>query len=140
MRNLIHILSDGKKYTFRTLTRKQAGAFQKKQANSPYAKEIRELDQIEDEEGLTVKQQTRSLELSELEEINVYEMLRLSMTPAHPEFALTKDKKKEAELNDRIQDLMDIRDMGIVSNFAITGTLLAEDKQTLSTADIDLTT
>jgi hypothetical protein len=131
-------LADGNKYKFRTLTRKQIGAVQKKQANSPHSEELRNLQAIEEEEGLTIEQSIRMAELNDLEEVNVFEMIRMSMAPAHPEYALTNNKKDEAKLNDKLQDLMDMRDMGIISNFAISGTLPVEEAQELSTADIDL--
>ncbi len=138
MRNMKMTLADGKKYKFLTLTRKQVGAVQHKQENSEHAQEFRELNVIEDEKGLTPEEQKRMAELHELEEVFILEMIRMSMASAHPEWALTEDAKKEAKLNDDLQGLLDMRDMGICSNFAMIGTLPVEEEQVLNTGDIDL--
>ncbi len=139
MRNMTMTLADDKKYKFRTLTRKQVGAVKHKQENADHAQELRELEKVEDEEGLTAKEQERMTELHELEEVLILEMIRMSMTPAQPDWALTEDPKKEAKLNDELQGLLDMRDMGICSNFAMVGTLPVEEAQVLDNSDIDLT-
>jgi hypothetical protein len=137
MRKLKIKLADDNEYTFCTLTRRQVGAIQKKQKNNPLLPRIKELQAKEEEEdGLESADLEELTELQESEEVYILEMLRMALAKNHPEFALTDDEDKEQELNDKVADLMDMRDMGILSTFVVTGTVQIEEDAVVKNTDI----
>lgn len=139
MRKLITTLADEKEYTFCTLTRRQVGIVQKLQRNSPHSKEMRKLSAKSDEDTLTMKEEDRLSELHELEENIVLDMIRMSLSKKHPEFSIVEDDKENAKRNLALQDLIDMRDLQIISDFAISGTVSIEEEATISNADIIMT-
>jgi len=138
MRKLKIKLADDKEYTFSTLTRRQVGAIQKRQSSNPHLPRITELQTIEEEEGLSLKETEELNKLQETEEVFILEMLRMSIAKAHPEFALTDDEEQEEKLNEEIADLMDMRDMSILSSFAVSGTVQMEEDAVYKNTDIVL--
>lgn len=138
MRKLKMTLADNKVYTFSTLTRKQIGAVQKQQRDTANSEAIKKLVAKEEKEGLSVEEALQLDKLQNHEENSVFNMIRMSLSAAHPEFTITNDEDKELELSDKLQGLMDMRDMTAVSQFAITGVLKFEEDKVVKSTDIDL--
>jgi hypothetical protein len=136
MRKLITKLADEKDYTFCTLTRRQVSVVQKQQRNSPHSKEMKKLQAKADEDKLTEKEEDRLEELHELEENIILDMIRMSLSKKHPEFAIVEDAKENAKRNEQLQDLIDMRDLQIISDFAISGTVSLEEEAEFNNADI----
>ena len=147
MRKLKMKLHDDQQYVFTTLTRRQCAAVQSSQKTRPSFIELQELIKKEEEEGLKAEEIARLEELQEIEEQPVYDIIRMSMQKNHPDFAvLDEDDEDNGEANaqknkeavEKLQDLIDMRDIGILSTFAIAGTVDLEDTQTATLSDIVL--
>ena len=147
MRKLKMKLADDNQYVFTTLTRRQCGAIQKEQKERASFQELQALSTKQEEEGLSDEEEERALELQELEEQPVYDIIRMSMQKNHPEYALLDEEDPEkgeenarhnAEATDRLLDLIDMRDIQILSGFAISGTVDLEDTQDQTLTDIVL--
>jgi len=154
MRRLIKTLFDDQKYTFTTLTRKQVGAVHKRSRTAPYAQELKQLQQKQEEEGLTADEFDRVEDLQLEEEKHIMDVLRYSLTKHHPDFAVlpvefdksgkpkTKEDRENAEKNEKVnedlQELIDMRDLSIISGFALTGTVQIEEDDKVDNTDITL--
>jgi len=146
MRKLVTELSDGKKYTCRTLPLTQAQALRKKMAK-PESKDMRRLAELttkeEGDDGLTAEETEEMLKLvDENEDMgidDIIQVIRLSLSPQHNEFAYTKDEVKDKEIDEKIKGLVDLRDMQILSQFALSGTIPKEDSMVIPAGTIDLT-
>ena len=149
MRKLKMKLADDKQYVFSTLTRRQCGAVQSSQKARPSFIELQELNKKEEEEGLSVEETDRVADLQEIEEGAFYDIIRMSMQRAHPEFALLDEEtddadqnkvnvKKNLEMTDALQDLLDMRDILILSTFALSGTVNLEEDANVKLGDIEL--
>ena len=138
MRKLITKLADDKEYTFHTLTRRQVGVIQKAQRNSPHNKKMQSLQNKAMEDSLTEKESELLAELHEKEEYIILDMIRMSLSKSHPEFSVVEDEKENEKRNELLQDLIDMRDLQIISDFAISGTVSVEAETEIKNTDIVL--
>jgi hypothetical protein len=140
MRRLKLTLADGKPYTFSTLTRKQIGAIQHEQKNNNVRTKIEELEAKElKDNGLEIEDAQKLAELRDIEEKFIMKMVRMSISVSHPEFAIQADPVIEDQRTDALSELMDFRDISIVSQFSATGTVPTIDDKIVKSEDIDLT-
>lgn len=149
MRKLkIKLGDNGDIYIVSTLNRKLVSAVQKRQRQDPTVKELQDLARKSEEEPLTEAEEQRMEELQEIEERELLNIIRMSLAKNHKEFEVKDDTDEEnGELNaahnraaeEKLDELIDMRDLSILSQFALTGTVPADDEVNLNTGDIDLT-
>jgi hypothetical protein len=137
MRKLKMKLMDGKQYTFSTLSRKQMLAVQDKQ-NSEQYKEMQRLSAQEQKEGLEPEDLKKLAQLEESIENKMMTIFRLSLGVTHKEFLPLEDLEKDKEIADKLTELIDMRDIRIVTGFALNGTVNIEEEAIFSNADIVL--
>jgi len=70
---------------------------------------------------------------------DVIHVLRLSLAPQHSEFGYTNDEKKDKEIDAKLQDMVDLRDLQILSQFALSGTIPKEEEIAIPSVMIDMT-
>lgn len=137
MRKLKMKLMDDKQYTFSTLSRKQMLAVQDKESKGQY-KEMDDLSKREATEGLSPDDLKKLARLEEAVETKMMTIFRLSMGAAHKEFLPVSDKDKDKEIMDKLIELIDMRDIRIVTGFAMSGTVNIEEESSFSNDDIVL--
>ena len=142
MRKLKLTLSDDKGYTFSTLTRMQVRAIRSKERTRASAKRRKRQEELEakfEKNKFNDAEAEEYQVLEDAEASEVLRILRMSVSAVHKEFAFSEDKAQEKELNERLDSLVDLRDMNRIVTFALSGTIPVETETIVKDTDIDLT-
>tara|TARA_Y100000310_G_C20441572_1_gene696379 strand:- start:58 stop:519 length:462 start_codon:yes stop_codon:yes gene_type:complete len=127
MKRIKVTLGDGEKYVFSTLPMSQATAFKKKIENDKSSDRIDELDKKNNKVELTIEE---AKEMEELQEgqIGIYiAVVRLSLARDQPQFANQGDVAQDKEIDDKVMELMDFREMASFMTFALAGTMTKDE-------------
>ena len=135
MRKMTMILGDEKKYTFKTLSMLKTLAFQNSitDEEKEETKRIADLTTKEDGDGLTAAEMNELQELLSKQADDMDDQLALvreSLSKSHPEFGIDCDnsdsdklKKEIKAKNDKILELIDLRDFQIIIQFITSGAI-----------------
>ena len=124
MRRLKAELADGNVYTFTTLTLKEQNVVRKFE-DLP-EEEAKRMDELSKIEKPSKEQMDELNDLQNLQMKNMLRILMMSLQKKHDEFKVT-DKVKEGDIIDKIENLIDIRDMQRFTSFVVIGTLPPEE-------------
>ena len=128
MRKLKIVLADGNAYTFSTLTIKEQSVARKLEKLS--ADEQKELDELirksGTDEGLVPEEESR-LDAYQSKQIrSMLKILLMSVAKTHEEFRVKQEDIDKAY--DKLEGLIDLRDMRRLTSFALMGSLPREDE------------
>jgi hypothetical protein len=130
-------LFDGNTYTVSTLPLSKTMAIRKLISKNKKGKggtnpELEVLEKkLESEAGLTIEEMDRYDALSGFDS-NIEEsasIIRESLSIKHPEFKFTGDSGKDAIINKKIMDLVDIDDLKHIAEFALSGVWSTDEQQ-----------
>lgn len=149
MRTLKKKLSDDKVYTFVSLPWSKAQAYQKFNRSEDKNERDARVEELQlkmngDEEKRIKAEQLTVKELAELDALeqkninDLFMIIRETMKKHHKEFGFA-DKDKDDEINKKLGELLDLRDMNQIATFAIQGTIPKEDDEITEDSVLDLT-
>ena len=138
MRKLKVKLADNKDYILTSLTLKESVIAKKMQQESD--KLSKRMDELLSKEDDLTPEENRELDaLMDTQVDKLITIIRISLSKEHKEFVIGENNDEE-KINEKIKELIDMRDLKRLSSFAIIGALRdEEDEQTVSNDIIDLT-
>lgn len=142
MRKLTMKLGDGEKYSFSTLTRLQVKAVRSLERDVKTLEQKKLYDELNEklEEGEITQEEMEKLDELDNNQFNqILNVVRMSMSKFHKEFAPTDDPEKDKHIIEKLDEIIDLRDMSRIASFAVTGTIPKEDEVVVEDKDIDLT-
>lgn len=130
MRKLKIVLADEKPYVFTTLTIKEQTVARKlEKLNSDEQKELDDLiKKSASDEELTVDESTRLDSIQSKQIRGMLKILLMSIAKHHEEFRVKAEEVDKAY--DRLENLVDLRDMRRLTSFALMGSLPKDDEMT----------
>lgn len=138
MRRMTKTLSDGNPYTFQTLSRLHINNYQSI-FNSPSARKMQAYQTRLDTDGMLEEEEYEEfLQLQNERMQQVNDLIRISMSAQHPEFRLNQDPNTNKQLNDKLEELVDLRDTAQIMEFITTGTVTQVKETFVKEEDIVL--
>lgn len=137
MRKLRTTLADDNIYVLSTLTLKEQAIATKLEKLQPKEQKLIEKLEAKQDAGekLTDKESEEFVDLQQLQIRNLLKIMAMALSKNHEEFKVT-EKNTEEKIIDKIENLIDIRDMKRFTNFAILGTLPIDEEDDYEVEEI----